>query len=43
MVPGAHLIDNPAAYHFEAEFVSAGFARVLNPFPAISSGAPTSY
>jgi hypothetical protein len=32
----AHLLDNLAAYFFETEFVSAGFARVLNPFPAIS-------
>ena len=28
------LIDNVTAYLFEAEFVSAGLARVGNPFPA---------
>src|SRR6476619_1943727 len=28
------LIDNVTAYLFEAEFVSAGLARVVNPFPA---------
>ena len=36
MSAAAQLINNLAAYLFEAEFVSAGFARVLNPFPAIS-------
>ena len=30
------LIDNVAAYLFEAEFVSAGLARVVHPYPAIS-------
>jgi hypothetical protein len=30
------LSDNVTAYLFEAEFASAGLARVVNPFPAIS-------
>jgi hypothetical protein len=29
------LVDNVTAYLFGAEFVSAGLARVLSPYPAI--------
>jgi hypothetical protein len=33
--PARPLIDNATAYLFEAEFVSAGLARVVNPIPAM--------